>query len=196
MPPSATGNATAPPFPEAIPRELPPEAVLVIKWLAITAVAAAVIYILARALARLRGRREEEEIEEIHESLFTWDRLGKDLRDLLSGMAKRFQRKPLEAPAIDYRADETQRLDIREIYRRLLWEAARAGFSRFCQETPAEYSRRVGYRLHGGRELLAQLTEIYMGVRYGEIPISEKELDSANSAWRQLRDLLRGLVAR
>jgi hypothetical protein len=43
------------------------------------------------------------------------------------------------------------------------------------------------------REPLTHLTDMYVGVRYGEIDAKEKQVDSANGLWRTLRGLLRGL---
>jgi hypothetical protein len=152
-----------------------------------------VIFFLARAISRMRTRRVEEEIEEIHESLFSWSGLGDDLRGLLGNIGKRFQRKTGVANSLFANEDDSLRLDVRGIYRRLLWEASRSGFARRTFETPVEYSGRVGRQFPAGREQLDALTEMYLDARYGEINAQEDQLDNANGLWKTLRGLLRGL---
>ena len=179
-------------FSKTTPAELPAALILALKWLVLAAIIAAVIFILAKAVSRWRARHAEEEIEEIHESLFSWRGLGDDLRELFGMMGKKFQRKqPPLSPG--YSDDDESRLDVREAYRRMLYEASRSGLKRGRHETPAEYSGRLGNIVQESHEPLAQLTDMYVGVRYGEIKAKEKQVDSANSLWRILRRLFRGL---
>jgi hypothetical protein len=181
-------------FPKTTPADIPPIVFLVIKWLVLAVIIAAVIFILAKAVSRFRARHAEEEIEEIHESLFSWRGLGNDLWDFFGLIGKKFQRKPAPLmPGYDIDDDESRRLDIREIYRHLLREADRSGLSRSRHETPVEYSGRLGRMVPESREPLTHLTDMYVGVRYGEIDAKEKQVDSANGLWRTLRGLLRGL---
>jgi hypothetical protein len=180
-------------LPKTTPAELPAAVLLAIKWLVIAVIAAAVIFILAKAVSRFRNRRADEEIEEIHESLFSWRGLRGDLRELLGMMGKKFQRKLAPAATGYYSDDESRRLNIREIYRHLLREAASSGLARGRHETPVEYSGRLGRMVPESREPLTRLTDMYEGVRYGEIDAKEKQVDSANGLWRTLRGLLRGL---
>jgi hypothetical protein len=180
-------------FPETTPRELPTEFYLVLKVLIIAVIIAAVIFVLAKAVSRFRARHAEDEIEEIHESLFSWRSLGNDLRELLSTMGKRFRRKPAPSTPVFDSDDETRRLDVREIYRHLLREAARSGIAHRRHETPAEYSGRLGRLVPDSREPLTNITDIYMGVRYGETVPPDEKVASANGLWRVLRGLLRGL---
>jgi hypothetical protein len=181
-------------FPKTAPVALSPIFTLVLKWLVIALVAAAVIFILARAVSRFRARRAEEEIEEIHESLFSWRGLGDDLRELLKMMGKKFQiKRSPPAPGFFPDDDESRRLDIREAYRRFLWEASRSGLARGRHETPEEYSGRLGRIVPESREPLIRLTDMYLDVRYGETRLPEEKVASANGLWRILRGLLRGL---
>ncbi len=194
QPIEGSANTTAPElFPDKTPRELPPEFYLVIKWLVVAAIITAVVFVLAKAVSRYRARRAEDEIEEIHESLFSWRGLGNDLREFLSAMGKKFQRKPSPLTPELESDDESRRLDVREIYRRLLWESARSGLSRRRPETPVEYSGRLGRQVPDSREPLNDLTDLYLNVRYGEIIARENQIDNANRIWRTLRGLLKGL---
>ena len=43
------------------------------------------------------------------------------------------------------------------------------------------------------REPLAQITNLYMDVRYGEYKIAEKKIDDANAVWERLLKLLKML---
>jgi hypothetical protein len=173
-------------FPKTTPAELSPVLILVIKWLVFAVIFAAVIFILARAVSRFRARRAEEEIEEIHESLFSWRGLGNDLRELLGMMGKKQKKSAKLIPAYDIDADESRRMDIREIYWRLLREASLSGLARGIHETPAEYSRRLGRAMPAGSDPIARLTDMYSDVRYGEIHLPEEKITISNDMWWRL----------
>jgi hypothetical protein len=83
-------------------------------------------------------------------------------------------------------------MDIREIYWHLLQEASRSGLKRSRHETPEEYSKRLKPILPDSHEQLTRLTDMYIGVRYGESGLPEEKTDSANSLWWKLRSILRG----
>jgi hypothetical protein len=175
---------------EEVTGTVPPVATEVLKWLVIIAIVALVIFILAKAISRLRARRAQEDIEEIHESLWSESNLRDDLRQFFGRFGQWFRRRP--APAV-YRFDDADgRLDVREIYRRMQWEAARAGTARRRQETASEYAGRLGRAVPEGRGPIKRITELYSRVRYGETGVREKQLDSANGLWVRLRGLLRG----
>jgi len=167
---------------------IPPIATEILKWLVITAIVALVVWLLVKAISRIRARRAQDDIEEIHESLWSESNLRGDLRQFLSRL---FGRRP-HAPAA-YRFDDAEGgLDIREIYRRLQWEAARAGTARRLQETASEYAGRLEEVVPAGRGPIKRLTELYTRVRYGETGVPGRQLASANSLWVRLRGLLRG----
>jgi hypothetical protein len=190
--PGASGN---PSFPEVTPvtlKGLPPVVAQIVLWLVIVLVAAAVVFVLAKAVSRWRGRGERDEIEEVHESLFSWKGLGDDLEQLLRAMGQRFKRTPRPSPAA-WSEDEAWRLDIREIYRRLLREAALSGVPRRRPETPVEYAGRLGRLVPESAAPVSGLTELYSGVRYGETGLIDEQVDGANSLWRALRVVLRAL---
>ncbi len=193
-PPTETGEGFQSPFEgqeAVVPRGLPPVAIEILKWLLIAAIVALVVFVLARAISRWRARRAQEDIEEIHESLWGESNLRDDLRQFFGRFGRMFRRRR-PAPAAYSFDDAEGGLDIREIYRRLQWEAARAGTARRLQETASEYAGRLGKAVPEGRGPLKKITELYTRIRYGETGAPEKQLDSANSLWVRLRGLLRG----
>lgn len=188
---NASGNVTQPFQNVATTKELPLWATQTIKWLVITIIIGLVIFILARAVSRFRARHAREEIEELRESLFSWKALRDDLKEMFGNM--RFRRK--EAAALKYNYDENpnRRLEIREIYRHLQWEAGKSGMARRRHETTEEYAGRLGRFVPEGNGPLHSLTDMYENVRYGENTVPDTQIDSANSLWQTLRGLLRKL---
>jgi len=180
---------------EVIPKTIPPEVTTAIKWIVVAAIVAAVVYILAKAVYNYRAKRPRAEIEEIHESLWSWNGFKDDLRLFLGMMQHRFQRKPKKAapyPQIDLTEnDDWVMLDIRELYRHLLWEAAGYGVIRWKQETSDEYARRLSKALPGSSGPIGEITSLYEYVRYGDNQAENEQVDRANSLWRRLRRLLR-----
>jgi hypothetical protein len=108
-------------------------------------------------------------------------------------MGKRFQRKPSAAPPYRFDEDAGVRLDIREIFRHLQWEAGRSGISRRPHETALEYARRIENAVPESGAPLTGLTGMYESVRYGEGSPPEEKIESANSLWQNLKGLLRKL---
>jgi multisubunit Na+/H+ antiporter MnhC subunit len=172
--------------------ELPEAFTIAFKWTAIAIIIAVVIFILARAISRYRARRKPEDIEEIHESLWSAGTLREDLRQLLNMLGNRLKRKP--KPAAVYFDDKAGRLNIREIYRRLLWEASQQGVVRRKHETPVEYEGRLGRYVPEGTEQLAEITDLYSEVRYGDIEPGEEKTENANGLWPMLRGMVRRIT--
>ncbi len=166
------------------------------KWAFFALVAIGVVFLLARAIFRNWSLRTKDEIEEIHESLWSWEGFKADLCLFFSMLRQRFARKrkkpaPGSAVPIWYREENTQgRLDIREIYRHLLWEASCSKMARHRHETPLEYAGRLGQAVPEGSEQLSELTNLYVDVRYGDLKAEDKQVDYANSLWRILQSLL------
>jgi hypothetical protein len=65
--------------------------------------------------------------------------------------------------------------------------------SRRRHETASEYTSRLQRMVPDSREPLNRLTDLYASVRYGEISVPEDQVDSANSLWQTLRELLQKL---
>ena len=188
-----SGNMSMPTMPEVTPKELPLAVTQTIKWLVVAVVIGVVIFILAKAVSRFRARRAREEIEEIRESLFSWKGLRDDLKLFFNMMGQRFKRKAPETPKYRFDENATSRLDIRDIYRHLQWEAGWSGIARRRHETADEYASRLQRYVPEGSGPLHSLTEMYESVRYGETNVPEAQIDSANTLWQTLRGLLRKL---
>ena len=177
---------------EVVTGEFPQIAAEVIKWVVIIGIVVAVIFFLARAVKRFLLKKEDEDIEEINESLFSSDGLRKDLAGMLGNMKNRFTiRRKRDRRDKLYEDDLSGNLDVREIYRRLLWEAERAGIPRKPHETPVEYARRVAHLVPESREYLDGINEAYLPVRYGGK--QERTVKETNSLWQSLRLIFRRL---
>ncbi len=190
--PEGPGAGGIPGVEDVVTRGLPEAAVLAIKWVIIILIVVVVIYILAKAISRFRVKYARDEIEEIHESLWSWRGLTDDLRLLLNMMGSKFKRKRAPTAPEHYTDDDSsRRLNIREIYRHLLWEAARSGVARHRHETASEYAGRLEQAVPDSSEPLGSITGLYIDVRYGETGAPEEQVDNANVLWRTLRGLLR-----
>jgi len=170
---------------------IPEAATLAIKWFVIAVIVAAIIFILVKAISRFGKHRSREEIEEIHESLWSWRGFRDDLALLLKMMGNKFKRERPPAAPKPLTEDASRRMDIREIYRHLLWQAASSGIARRRHETPSEYAGRLERAVPESGEPLDGITDLYIGVRYGETSVPEEKVDNANTLWRTLRGLLR-----
>ncbi len=195
---SQTGKLPAPPeLPEPRELQVPAEAVLAMKWALFALLAIVVAFLFARAIIRYLSSRAQDDVEETHESLWSWEGFRADLRLLFSIVRQRFKRKRREvAPASRvpgwYIRDDIQSMSsIREIYQCLLWEAACAGMARQLHETPYEYARRLGKAVPDGSVPLGELTDLYVAIRYGEIEAEDYQVGHANNLWKVLKFLLR-----
>jgi hypothetical protein len=180
----------------AIPQGLPPELVLALKWLFFALVAAALIYLLSKAIFRFASLRERDEIDETHESLWSWNLFKSDLQLLLDRIRHLAPtRKSADKAEVlpEWYLDTFQgTLSVRQIYRCLLWEASHINMARRYYETPNEYAGRLYRTLPDSRELLDEITGLYIKERYGERATENRLILRANNLWKSLRDLLRG----
>jgi len=178
---------------------IPEIVITALKWALFAAVVIVVTYLLARAISRYRASRAKGDVEEVNESLWSWEGFKADLLLFFSALWQRLWRRrktTAEASALPYwYKDEDdspgRRLSIREIYRRLLWQGHRRGVAHRDWETPYEYGLRLGPVVPDGSSQLAELTDLYIGVRYGDIGSPDQQVDRANSLWATLRQLLR-----
>ncbi|MBI2847687.1 MAG: DUF4129 domain-containing protein, partial [Chloroflexi bacterium] len=182
--------------PESItPGAISPQVIMAIKWGIFALLIAALVFILVKAVSRYRASRDETDIDEFDESLWSWAGFRADVRLFLRAIRQNLGakvRKPSsskQAPlwhAIQF----PDMMSIREIYRHLLREAAGVGTGRRRYETPGEYARRLGQVLPEGNEELSEITALYVGARYGELRIEEKQLGHANQLWKFLYGIL------
>ncbi len=184
------------PFPETTGSgiTLPPEAVTAIKWVVAIIIIGLVVFLLSKAISRYFGRKDKDDIEEIHESLWNMKDIRDDFRLFFKSLSQRFRRKPKPALAWYPFSDNPEgRLDIRDIYRYLLWEGKRSGVPRLKRETVTEYAERLHRHMPEGAGSIDQITNMYSDVRYGDIQAPEERVDNANTLWQKVRNLLRGL---
>jgi len=172
---------------------IPPGVETAIKWVIAALIISVVVFFLAKAISRYLGRKEKDDIEEIHESLWNFKDIRNDFRMFFKSLGQKFRRKPKPAMAgYPFEDNPEGRLDIRDIYRYLLWEGKRSGIPRRRQETVTEYAERLRKLVPEGTEPVNQITDLYSGVRYGEIQEPEERVDNANTLWQKVRNLLRG----
>jgi hypothetical protein len=96
-------------------------------------------------------------------------------------------------PAAVTLEDANQPLDIRELYRGLLWEGKQAGLAKKSADTPYEYQGTLGKVVPGERASLAALTEAYVQVRYGHTVIGGEHAVGLVRQWLRLRSAFRSL---
>jgi len=176
---------------QAIPSGLPPAAVLAIKWAFIVIIIGLLVFLLTKAVRRVMSYRDTKHIEQIDESVWSWETFKADLRLFFSLLLKRSKRpKIMPVTSRQYTEETKGNLNIREIYQRLLQETSHLRIARRHSETPYEYSVRFSHAVPEGSEYLGELTDIYVNVRYGELDAEEKQIDFANGIWRALKSLL------
>jgi len=176
----------------------PPEAALALKWGLVALVVALVLLVLARGLFRYWRGKHEPEVEEISESLWSWEVLKGDVRSFLARVLAWLKRSRATArtvvrpPASAVQAaGETARLfSVREIYQGLLWQGHNAGVPRRPAETPYEYAHKLARFRQAGVLEVETITDAYVQERYGEITASAERLALLNGLWRRLSSLL------
>jgi len=175
----------------------PLEAALALKWGLVALVALLVALVLARSLFRYWKGKQEPEVEEVSESLWSWEAFKADLRSFLARLLRSLKRPRAAGTAICPPAavaeaeGETRLFTVREIYKGLLWQGHNAGVPRHPAETPYEYARKLARFRQAGVLEVEAITEAYVAERYGGVPASERMLVSLNHEWRRLRSALR-----
>jgi hypothetical protein len=176
-------------------QDIPPEIILVLKWVFIILVVALVIFLLIKAITRQLSPRSVEGVEETSESIWNRQEFTADFRRFITDLMNRlkFVRKKenADADSIPYLKDSgNTMLGIREIYRHLLWNAAQRGLQWKRSETPHEYAERIVKSVPGIEKQVRDLTDIYISVRYGNLKAEESQIDHANNLWRAVKVIL------
>ena len=124
-----------------------------------------------------------------------WDmnEIGDDLRKFLKNLGNVFKRKPRDGPGYLFSTKPGEKMDMREIYRHLLWEGKNSGLPRRKYETVTEYAQRLERTIPEGIESVETITDLYSDARYGDLSIKEEKVDNANSLWKSLREMLHNL---
>ncbi len=171
--------------------------ILALKWALFAIITIVVIYLLSRAIRRFRISRAKTDVTEVNESLWSWGAFAADVRLFLSTIWQRLWRRRKEitpdnvAPHHYLEEKVEGTMGIREIYRRLLWQASLFGMGRRAYETPYEYRGRLGQQVPDGQEPLSEITDLYVNARYGEVETGRGQIERANGLWQTLKGLLR-----
>ena len=180
----------------------PPDVLLALKWVLGILVVLLLLFILSRALRRYwKGRKEEEGVEEVSESLWSWEGFKSDLRSYLSRLLSRFRRqKPVTPPVAPDQIEVSEEgvpdrmFTVREIYQGVLREGRRAGLPRRRPETPYEYQGRLQASFPPVSPELQAITEAYTALRYGQVDAKGEQLGLLNHLWRRLLKELRSIA--
>ena len=170
--------------------------VLTLEWLLVLLLVAAVVYFLSKALYRYRRPAAEKEVDEIHQSLWSWAGFKADVLGFLRGLFARFRKKvslhsAVSVPPVSVTSnDEAKLRDIRELYRGLLWEGRQAGVPRSTGETPYEYQQKLSGRQFSDEDVAA-ITDAYVQARYGHDRIDDGRLAGLARLWLRVRAAFR-----
>ncbi len=191
---AGSGNVSFEEQTETIAINLSPVVIAVLKWVVLAAVIVVIVYFLAKTVYKRRADSEHQGVEEISESLFSWNGLKDDMQLFLTSLRHRFDRKKPPASrwsGINTEGDDSAIMNIREIYHNFLMEAAEYGVARWRQETPKEYARRLSGYFQDDMEPINEITGLYEYVRYGDREADKSQIENANVLWRWLRKRLR-----
>jgi len=144
------------------------------------------VAVVAFSLRRLRaraGRRRAEDRESV------WDRphLRRGLRNLL-----RHGRRRMDDATTALSRSLLGRLlaarTIRRIYAHMTALAAELGYPRPDYQTPYEYLPTLGQAFPQSRDAVADITEAYVAVHYGEVPERPEDLAGVRASWESIQE--------
>jgi len=184
------GQGLLPEYPEVVTRSLSPEVILILKWTFFALVLGLLIFWLVRTILKARAEKQDDDILEENESLWSWHGFRDDLKQWLKSLRPRVPALKPHAAGDDNDGKYPARLDIREIYTRLLRLLACLNLPRKPFETPYEYQTRVEKEHRDQQPALETITNHYVKQRYGEIAPDENTLTELNAAWQNLRGAL------
>lgn len=150
-------------FNQQAQRSLPPEIVATLRGALLLATLALVLGLLLSALRRYQTLRHDEEVDEQRESLWSRDVLLGQLRRLVS----RDHAPETNAATIELTWTPAS---VREAYRMLSVLAHRESVGRQPGESASDFARRLELIWPDAAMPLADLTDRYLRVRYGEQP--------------------------
>jgi hypothetical protein len=160
---------------------IPPEVILALKAAGAVLLLALGLMLVARALARWRPARvEDEAAEEERDSVFDRARLWNALRAWLGSL---FGRSAQSAVGLSSGAEavlvgqDVRGASVRELYRRLLRRGEDGGAHRAAATTPLEHLPALRNVLEPDDDVAA-LTDAYIEARYAERTAVEAEIDT------------------
>lgn len=149
------------------------------------------LVLIVRLLMRRRRLSVTRRIEEVHESVWSWELFWTQMRALFKALWLRLF--PQLAGETDVQKDEgnvstaSTARSIREVYRAMLLWAAQRGFPRKRDETPYEFRTRLHTGLPFAEPEVSTMTEAYTAIRYGRVVPSEADVAHIQQTWQQLQ---------
>jgi hypothetical protein len=131
---------------------------------------------LARRLSHHLGGESTD--GERHPSKVPWARslVGVGVAAGLWVVARRLRRRRALPPGVSGGALRGDGAPVARLYERALRQLARRGLARRTSETPREFAARVAAGGVAGSEILGQLTELYVGARFGRRAVPDRRL--------------------
>jgi hypothetical protein len=162
-----------------------PPALLValLKWLAFLVAATVVGWILFRLFQFRRLWRNTGEVEEVRESLFSWQRANQDLSSLIGGW---WNSLVLAAGAENRRRPEPR--NPRELYHSFLGLAEELGQPRQEGQTPKEHQRQLGWTFPP--EPVAHIVDGFQAVHYGHANVDDQQMQLLLQDWTDIRQFV------
>jgi hypothetical protein len=166
----------------------------VLKWGLLLLLVAFLIFLLSRALVRFWQGKDLENLEEEHETFFSWTLLRADLGGFFGWLFRWIRwknRADAGARSISSgkasMGDAGRELNVRELYRAVLSEGNQIGSPRKSFETAYEYEKRLETLIPDIRPELKTITESYIIERYGDGNEPPEKVSLLNRLWRNLR---------
>jgi hypothetical protein len=135
---------------------------------------------------RRRQSRERSADGVLHESLWSWQRLGADLVAALRGLRLPSRAQGLRDVLARLRRDDPAQR-IRRRYVELLLLGEGAARPRLPQQTPLEYAPHVASLTPGATNDLQTLTDLYDQARYAPDTVKSVDADVADAAWAAIQ---------
>jgi hypothetical protein len=148
-------------------------------------VIAMLFYLAARS--REARAREMDEVVETRETILSTELLQEQLRGLWDALRRR-RRQPL---FVDLGPASDPRRAVRQMYQRVLALAMNRDRPRQKQQTPKTYSPTLTSLCPEERGAVEELTRVYAVARYGTVPPTEAEVQTAEAAYQRIRSALR-----
>lgn len=149
--------------------------------------AAMVALVLLFTWRRLQRGREEQELDETRESLFTVGAVVRNLRAMLQDGLGRLA----ELAGLVGRLGPGSRflavVSIRRIYANLVRLATELGYPRSEAQTPYEYLLILCKALPGSESEVELITDAYVKAHYGQVPDTRQELQRIRDSWERVR---------
>ena len=155
------------------------------RWAGLVALVIVMLLIFALALRQLR-KREEEELDEVRESILSADLLQSQLAGLFKDLLGR-ARSAIVDPFLSLNNEDEARRIIRKLYQQLLslGQSEEVQQPRLPQQTPYEYEKSL--HDHVATDPLSTLTDHYMQARYGPDMPTAEDVEQSQEAWEKLQ---------